>query len=386
MNYQSTHLVKTIQESATLKLSARAKALKAEGRSIVNFGAGEPDFNTDLTVIEKAFAKTKEGATKYTAVPGTPAARDAVAERISKDYGFSVERDEVLLSTGGKQAIYHALQALVEPGEEVLIPSPYWVSFPDMVKLVGGVPKFLPTDEEGVKLSILDQALTSKTKALILNSPSNPSGMLWSEARLKELGKFLKEKGLWLMSDDTYYRLVYPPHQFKSIVSLEPGLREQTVIIGSSSKSYAMTGWRLGWAIGPKPLIKDMAKLQGQVTSCPSSISQSALEVAVLERDSVCEDFLKIFDTRRKLMLDLLSKIEGLEWVDPKGAFYIFVRVSGRMKGRSVSDWSMQLLEKHGVCVIPGEPFGAPEYIRLSYALGEDAIREGISRIKEALA
>lgn len=383
-------LVSSFEESATLALAGRAKKLAAEGRSIINFGVGEPDFVTDAVLIERAHDAALKGQTKYTPVPGTLNLRKAIASRIEKDYGFRFETEEVLTSSGGKQAIYHFLQAVVDPGDEVIVLSPYWVSFPEMVKMVGGKPVIVRS-ADGPHGRILARdiasALTDRTKAIILNSPSNPSGFVMTKDELKEILDLLGRRDLWILSDDTYYSLCYTSEPWTSVPQLRPDLKDRFCVVGSASKSYAMTGWRLGWALGPKALIDAMAKLQSQVTSHACSLTQAAVEAAVTtEHDRLVNSYRSRFKERRDRMVARLGKIPQMAWLKPDGAFYVFIDVGDLMKpGRRVSQFAVDLLENHGVCAIPGEAFGEANFLRLSYALGEAQIDEGLERLEKAL-
>ncbi len=385
MTYQPNHLVKCFNESATLTIGARAKKLASEGRSIINFGLGEPDFKTPDAIIEAGRAAAMAGQTKYTAVAGSPELRSAVASRLSSDYGVNFKAEEVCAANGGKQSIFHFLQVLLEPGDEVLIPTPYWTSFPEMVKMVGGVPKIVRPKGNRLSAADLEAAITSKTKLFILNSPSNPSGLYFNADELKSFAAVLEKRGIWLMSDDTYYALVYPPHEWVSILKLAPGLRDRTCVIGSLSKSYAMTGWRLGWAVGPKALIDAIIKVQGQVTSGPSSVSQAAGIAALTTEHHWAAEFRSRYEKRRKVVLAALREIPGLKVPEPEGAFYSFFDLSGCIPASQVTAFCGELLEKHGVCLIPGEAFGEPGCVRLTYSLSESEILEGVGRIKKAL-
>ncbi|MDB5037278.1 MAG: Aminotransferase [Bacteriovoracaceae bacterium] len=379
-------MVSSFEESATLLLSGKAKKLSQQGRSIINFGVGEPDFNTPEAIIEKAYSAAKEGQTKYTAVAGIPSLRKAVADRLKADYQVDFNSaDEVLISSGGKQAIYHFLQAILEPGDEVLIPAPYWVSFPEMVKLVGGKPVIVASKGERMTAEDIRPLITKKTRLLILNSPSNPSGMVYTKEELASYLKVIESHPIWLMSDDTYYKLVYSPSEWSSVLKIRPDFRSRTCIIGSSSKTYAMTGWRLGWAVAPKPIIDAMIKLQSQVTSSACSLSQVAAEAALTTFHASSDEFHQRFSKRRDFIYEKALKIKGLKPIKPEGAFYLFVNFSEALKGRPVAEYAEELLEKHGVCVIPGVAFGAPDYARLSYALSEADIEEGLKRIQKSL-
>lgn len=383
--FKIASLVSSFEESATLALAAKAKKLAAEGKPVINFGVGEPDFVSDERLIDRAAQAAKKGATKYTPVNGNLSLRGAIAKRISGDYGVSYSADEVIVSAGGKQAIYHFLQSVLEPQDEVLIFSPYWVSFPEMVKLVGGKPVIVKPGADPV--AALQRAVSPKTKVLILNSPSNPSGQVWTRAELEGFLKVIESKPVWLMSDDTYYCLCYGQEPWISSVKLRPDFRDRTCIIGSSSKTYAMTGWRLGWALGPKELIAAMTKLQSQVTSNASSLTQAAVEMAVGELHSELSSRLREkFRARRDRMIAGLAKIKGLKWLEPAGAFYVFVDFSGALPaGASVTAFANELLEKSYVCAIPGEAFGEPSFLRFSYALSEAEIDEGLGRLEKAL-
>lgn len=386
MSLRLATLVSSFEESATLALSGRAKKMIEEGKNIVNFGVGEPDFNTPDLVIDAATAAARKGFTKYTAVPGLASTRKAVAQLLSKDYEVSYSADEVMLSAGGKQAIFHFLQSVIEPGDEVLILAPYWVSFPEMVKIVGGKPVIVqPSNGHRIQAGDLEKLMSPKTKAIILNSPSNPSGTVYSPDELTSFLSVLEKGNVWILSDDTYYHLVFEPARFSPLLRLKPKLRDRICVVGSASKSYAMTGWRIGWAVGPKPLIDAMTKIQSQVTSNPSSLSQKALEAAVTHSDEIVSGFRDIFRKRRDLALAELKTIPGLKWLEPDGAFYIFVNARPLLPEKaSVSAFCERALNEVGVCVIPGEPFGDPDFFRLSYALSETSIKEGISRLKTA--
>lgn len=381
-SFKPSSLLSQFEESATLALSGRAKKLAAEGRSIVNFGVGEPDFVTDGAIIDKAFEAARSGQTKYTLVQGNLSLRKAIASRVTSDYGVPYAPDEVIVSAGGKQTIFHFLQAIIEPKDEVLIFSPYWVSFPEMVKMVGGKPVIVRSSRS----EDVSKAITSRTKAMILNSPSNPSGQVFTRTEIEGFLKAIEPHPIWLMSDDTYYTLVYSNEPWVSPLSVRPEFKDRTLIVGSSSKSYAMTGWRVGWGLGPKPLIDAMTKLQSQVTSNACSVSQAAVEEAVASRHTALTTELREkFRARRAVMLEALGKIPGMTWMPPDGAFYVFIRVQPLLKGESATAFASRLLETHGVCAIPGEAFGEPEYLRLSYALSEAQIVEGVSRLEKAL-
>lgn len=386
MSFGTSRLVSSFEESATLLLSGKAKRLAQAGRSIINFGAGEPDFNTPEAVIERAYQAAKAGATKYTAVAGVPSLRKAVADRLREDYQVDFQSpEEVLISSGGKQAIYHFFQAVLEPDDEVLIPAPYWVSFPEMVKLVGGKPVIVHPKGARLTADDIQAAITPKTRLFVLNSPSNPSGEVFNPDELTSFLRAVEPHPIWVLTDDTYYSLVYSPAEWVSVLKLRPDFRSRTCVIGSTSKLYAMTGWRLGWAVAPKPIIEAMTKLQSQVTSSASHISQVAAEAALKDFHQSAEDFRLRFEKRKDFIYEKAKDIRGLKAAKPEGAFYLFADFSEALRGRPVAQYAEDLLEKHGVCIIPGVAFGAPNFARLSYALSEAEIEEGLKRIQASL-
>lgn len=375
--------VSSFAESATLALGARAKQMARDGKEVINFSLGEPDFNTPVSVIEAALQKARDGATKYTPVGGELTLRRAICDRMKADYGLSYEEKEVLVSNGGKQSIFHFLQAVINPGDEVLICKPYWTSFPEMVKLVEGKPVFIEHKKGRPDFEDLKSKISARSKAFILNSPSNPSGVVWRKEELEALKDILEPHAIWLLSDDTYDKLVYAPAQFFSFIQLFPSFRDRSCIVGSTSKSYAMTGWRLGWALGPQSLIGAMTKIQGQVTSGASSVSQAAAVVALKGSDAIVSDFLKLFASRRRKLLELLDAA-GISYMQPEGAFYCFLSLKPHLPAsQSVADFCEKLLVEKGVCLVPGEAFGEPDYARLSYALSENEIEEGLRRLIE---
>jgi len=385
MKYELAKLLSSFEESKTLALAARAKKLKSEGRPVISFASGEPDFLSPASVIKAAYDGAMAGQTKYTPVAGAPDCRRAIAKRVSTDYGVEFSAEEVAVSNGGKQAIYHFLQATLNAGDEVLIPRPYWTSFPEMVKMVGAKPIIVRSPAGRLRAEDLHAAISPRTRAFIYNSPSNPSGMVYTDEETKSFLEVIKPHPIWLMSDDTYYSLVYEPHRWTSALKLDPSFRDRTCIVGSASKSYAMTGWRIGWGIGPQVLIDGMVKLQGQVTSGASSLSQAGLIEAVGESHKEAEGFKTLFQRRRDLTIEKLSKIKGLSWMEPQGAFYVFIKLKGLLKSESVTEFCERLLEKNSVCMVPGEAFGEPDYARISYALSDAEIIEGIGRLEMAL-
>lgn len=379
-------LVDSFAESATLALAGRAKEMQSQGKSVINFAVGEPDFATPTPIIEAACEEAKKGATKYTPVGGQEKVREALASRLTTDYGVSFTANQLMLSNGAKQAIFHFLQSILRVGDEVVIPRPYWTSFPEMVKMQGAKPVFLPASAD-TGLGDLDQLgslMGEKTRLFILNSPTNPNGVVWDRALLQDLLKILKPYSTWILSDDTYYQLVYDPYQWASVLEVDPSVRERTCVVGSASKTYAMTGWRIGWASAPDHVLSAMKKLQGQVSSNPSSISQAALKAAVGSEHGSAQRLKDQFSKRRKFLLQLLEK-GAWEFHAPQGAFYLFLKLCPPLKPADVAAFCKNLLEEHGVCVVPGEAFGEPEYVRLSYALDEGQLEEGWRRLESAL-
>ncbi len=384
-----------LQESVTLAITAKAKKLRAEGRDVISFGAGEPDFDTPENIKRAGERAIKSGRTKYTPVGGIPELKEAVAAVYKKDYGIEYQPEEVLVSCGAKHSLYNLFQAVLDPGDEVIIPAPYWVSYPAMVKLAGGVPRIVKLSEKsGFRLSgeLVKKELTPRTKALIINSPSNPTGAVVPKQNLQDLAEIALEKDILIVSDEIYDKIVYDDTAVISIASLSKDVKEKTVVVNGVSKTYSMTGWRIGYALGPKDIIKAMTGIQSQSTSNPPSVSQwAALEALTGPQDEV-QRMVGEFSKRRDVMVEGLNAIEGVRCLMPSGAFYVFPNVSacygksfnGRTIGGSV-DLAEYLIEEAGVAVVPGGAFGEDECIRLSYATSMDEIKEGIKRIKEAL-
>ncbi len=384
-----------LQESVTLAITAKAKKLRAEGRDVISFGAGEPDFDTPENIKRAGERAIKSGRTKYTPVGGIPELKEAVAAVYKKDYGVEYSPEEVLVSCGAKHSLYNLFQAILDPGDEVIIPAPYWVSYPAMVKLAGGVPRIVKLSEEsGFRLSaeLVKKELTPRTKALIINSPSNPTGAVVPEENLGDLAELALENDLLIVSDEIYDKIVYDDTAVVSIASLSKDVKEKTVVVNGVSKTYSMTGWRIGYALGPKDIIKAMTGIQSQSTSNPPSVSQwAALEALTGPQDEV-QRMVGEFSKRRDVMVEGLNAIEGVRCLMPSGAFYVFPNVSAcygkSFKGRTIGgsvDLAEYLIEEAGVAVVPGGAFGEDECIRLSYATSMDDIKEGIKRIKEAL-
>jgi len=386
---------KAIKPSPTLAMAAKAKAMKAQGIDVVDFGVGEPDFDTPENVKQAGIKAIQSGCTKYTPAGGTDELKDAVVDKLKKDNGLVYERSQVLISCGAKHSLYNIAEALFDPGDEVIIPSPYWVSYPDQVILNDAVPVIVETTEqEGFRISAakLEKAITKRTKAFILNSPSNPTGLAYDRKTLEEIAAVAVKHRIYVISDEIYEKLVYDGFTHTSIASLNPEIKELTIVVNGVSKSHAMTGWRIGFAAGPTDVIKAMANIQSQSTSNPASISQKA----ALEALRGPQDFLPVmnaeFDKRRKYMVERLNKMKGVSCTLPVGAFYAFPNVSklyGRAAGgktiKNSADLAAYLLETAKVALVSGDSFGADAYIRLSYATSLEIIKKGMDRIEEAV-
>ena len=379
---------RAVQPSITLAISANAKAMRAAGRSVLDFSIGEPDFQTPDPIKEAAITAIRDGFTRYTAAGGIPELKAAIRKKYEEELNVTYEPGEILASNGGKHALHSVLQALLDPGDEVLIPAPYWLSYPDLVRLSGGKPVILNTRfDEGSKTTAgaLGAAITSRTKALILNSPSNPAGVLYSAEELKALASVVDSSGIVLISDDVYEKYVYDGRPFVNVLAVAPQLRERVVVINSASKTFAMPGWRIGYALGPVSIIAAATRIQGQATSCAGSISQKALTFAFQTDPEIVEGFRRSFEARRDLMLDGLRNIPGIRVQRPAGAFYLFVDVSGLMERvNGVSDsvtFCEYLLEHCGIAAVPGKAFGDDRCIRLSFVASDEDIDECIRRL-----
>jgi aspartate aminotransferase len=385
-----------IAPSATLAVDARAKALKAAGHDVIGFGAGEPDFPTPDHIVEAAVAAARDPRYhRYSPTSGLPELREAVAKKTARDSGWAVEPAQVLITNGGKQAVYNTFAALLDPGDEVLVPAPFWVTYPEAIQLAGGTAVPVATDETtGFKASVdqLERALTPRTKALLFVSPSNPTGAVYSPEQVEEIGRWALERGLWVITDEIYEHLVYGEHRFTSMPVVVPGLAEQCVVVNGVAKTYAMTGWRVGWMIGPRDVIDAATNLQSHATSNVSNVAQVAALAAVSGGLDDVARFREAFDRRRRLIHEGLDAIEGVRCLEPEGAFYAFpsfAAVLGRsIAGRrptSTLELADLLLEEARVAIVPGEAFGAPGYARMSYALGDADLVEGVSRIATVL-
>lgn len=386
-----------IKPSPTMAVTQKAAELKAAGRDVVGLGAGEPDFDTPENIKAAAIAAIEAGDTKYTAVAGTPALKEAIATKFKRDNGLDYASDQIIVGVGGKQVLYNALMASLNPGDEVIIPAPYWVSYPDMTLLADGTPVIIECGQEhGFKLQAdkLENAITDKTKWLILNSPSNPTGAAYSRDDMKAVTDVLmRHTDVWVMSDDMYEHLVYDGFTFVTPAQVEPGLFDRTLTINGVSKSYAMTGWRIGYAGGPAELIKAMSKVQSQSTSNPCSVSQAAAVEALNGPQDFIAERNTVFAERRDMVVELINDIEGLTCLIPEGAFYVYpscAALIGRKTPegkvlRGDGDFVTYLLEAEGVASVQGEAFGLSPYFRISYATSTEALSEACARIKRAV-
>ena len=381
--------------SATLAMSQKSSEMKAQGIDVINMSVGEPDFMTPDHVKEAGKKAIDDNFSKYSPVPGYPVLRDAISRKLKKENNLDYAPSEIIVGTGGKQGVCNAILALVNPGDEVVIPAPYWVSYPQMVKLAGGVPVVVPAGiEQDFKITAeqLEAAVTPKTKMIILCSPSNPTGSVYSKEELDALAKVvMSHEELYVLSDEIYEHINYIGGH--SSIAACPGMKERTVICNGVSKAYAMTGWRLGWVAAPEWIVKGLNKLQGQYTSGTSSVSQMAAVAAYGEDQSSVAEFREAFRRRRDLIVSLAKDIPGLEVNVPQGAFYLFPKCSsffGKSDGKHVinnsSDFAMYLLEEGRVATVGGDAFGSPDCFRMSYATSDDNIKEALRRIKEVLS
>ena len=388
--------IAAIAESATLAVDAKAKALKAAGRPVIGFGAGEPDFPTpDYIVSAAASAAGVPANHRYTPTPGLPELRDAIVAKTKRDSNYVITADQVLVTNGGKQSVYQAFATIIDPGDEVILPSPFWTTYPECIKLAGGKTVEVFADETQnylVSVEQLEAARTPKTKALLFCSPSNPTGSVYSPKQVKAIGEWALENNIWIIADEIYEHLLYDGAQAPSMPVVVPGLADSTIIINGVAKTYAMTGWRVGWMIGPKDVIKAATNLQSHLTSNVSNVSQRAAIAALTGDLSAVHKMGEAFDRRRKLIVGLLNDVPGFQCPMPTGAFYVYPSVKGALgktiRGK-VANTSAELatiiLDEVEVAAVPGEAFGPSGYLRFSYALGDEDIVEGIGRIKKLL-
>ena len=385
-----------IAESATLKVDAKAKALQAEGRPVISYAAGEPDFATPAHIVDAARAALDDPKNfRYTAAAGLPEMREAIAVKTARDSGWAVPASQVIVTNGGKQAVYQAFQVLLDPGDEVLLPAPYWTTYPEAIQLADGVPvEVFAGSDQGYKVTVdqLEAARTERTKVLLFVSPSNPTGAVYSPAETKAIGEWAESHGLWIIADEIYQNLVYEGVRAQSIVEAVPALTDRTILVNGVAKSYAMTGWRLGWMVGPADVMKGAANLQSHLSSNVNNVAQRGAIAALNGPQEPIEQMRLAFDRRRKLIVEELNKVPGFHCPTPEGAFYAYVDVTAAL-GREIAGvtptTSLELadliLSEAEVAAVPGEAFGPSGYLRFSYALGDDALVEGIQRIQRLL-
>jgi aspartate aminotransferase len=389
--------VAAITESATLAVDAKAKALKAAGEPVIGFGAGEPDFPTPGHIVEAAADACRDPRNhRYTPAAGLPELREAIAAKTRRDSGYEVGTQQVLVTNGGKHAIFNTFAALIDPGDEVLLPAPYWTTYPEPIRLAGGTPVVLPTEVgNGFRVTVdqLEAALTPRTKALVFVSPSNPAGTVYPPEDVEAIGRWAAERGVWVVTDEIYEHLTYGHHTFSSIPTLVPEVRDRCVVLNGVAKTYAMTGWRVGWLIGPPDVIKAATNLQSHTTSNVANVSQRAALAAVTGSLDAVAAMRQAFERRGQTMYKLLSGIPGVDILEPQGAFYAFPNLSAHVgrtiRGRTVGstiELCELLLDEVKVAIVPGEAFGTPGYARLSFALGDDDLGEGCRRIVDLLA
>ena len=386
-----------IAESATLAVDAKAKALKAAGRPVIGFGAGEPDFPTPDYIVQAAIAACSVPANhRYTPAAGLPALREAVAAKTARDSGLTVEAADVLITNGGKQSVYQAFATLLDPGDEVLLPAPYWTTYPEAITLAGGVPVPVVADESAGYLVDLDQleaALTPRTKVLLFCSPSNPTGAVYPPEQVAAIGRWASEKGIWVITDEIYEHLVYGDAVHVSMPVVAPEIADRCIVVNGVAKTYAMTGWRVGWMIGPRDAIKAATNLQSHLTSNVCNVAQQAALTAVSGPLDAVDGMRRAFDRRRQLIVGLLDAIPHVSCPEPEGAFYAYPSVRGLIgksfdgvRPASSGELAALVLDKAEVAVVPGEAFGTPGYFRLSYALSDDDLVTGVTRMAEFLS
>ncbi|WP_405795755.1 pyridoxal phosphate-dependent aminotransferase [Streptomyces sp. NBC_01506] len=389
--------VGAISESATLAVDAKAKALKAAGRPVIGFGAGEPDFPTPDYIVEAASAACHDPKYhRYTPAGGLPELKAAIVAKTLRDSGYEIDPAQVLVTNGGKQAIYEAFAAILDPGDEVIVPAPYWTTYPESIRLAGGVPVDVVADETtGYRVSVeqLEAARTERTKVVLFVSPSNPTGAVYSREDTEAVGRWAVEHGLWVMTDEIYEHLVYGDAEFTSLPTVVPELRDKCVVVNGVAKTYAMTGWRVGWIVGPKDVVKAATNLQSHATSNVANVSQAAAIAALTGGLDAVDEMRTAFDRRRGTIVRMLNEIDGVVCPEPEGAFYVYPSVKallgkeirGKRPASSV-ELATLILEEAEVAVVPGEAFGTPGYLRLSYALGDEDLVEGVARLQKLLA
>jgi aspartate/methionine/tyrosine aminotransferase len=383
-----------VEPSATLAITAKAKALRAAGAPVIGFGAGEPDFPTPEPIIEAAVAAVHDPVShKYTPAAGLPALREAIAAKTLRDSGYDVDASQIVVTNGGKHAVYQTCQVLLDPGDEVLLPAPYWVTYPSAIALAGGTTVVVPADESTnftVSVEDLELACTDRTKMLIFVSPSNPTGAVYTEDQVRAIGEWAAHKGIWVMTDEIYEHLVYGDTEFTSMPAVVPEIRDRCVVVNGVAKTYAMTGWRVGWMIGPPSVSGGATRIQSHLSSNVNNIAQSAALAAVSGPLDAVVEMRAAFDRRRRTMHRLLEAIDGVTCIEPQGAFYAFPNMQGLLNREiegTVASSTLELadvfLEKANVAIVPGEAFGASGYARLSFALSDEDLVEGLTRITD---
>jgi aspartate/methionine/tyrosine aminotransferase len=391
---RTSHRLAAIAPSATLAVDSKAKALQAAGENVIGFGAGEPDFPTPAHIVEAAVAACRDPKNhKYTPAGGLPELKEAIAAKTLRDSGYQVKGSQVLVTNGGKHAVFTAFAALCDPGDEVICPAPYWTTYPEAITLAGGTPVVIETaDETGFKVTVeqLEAACTDRTKVLLFVSPDNPSGSVYTPAEVAAIGRWAVERGVWVITDEIYEHLTYGPHEFSSMPTLVPDVAEQCIVVNGVAKTYAMTGWRVGWMIGPDDVMKAANNFQSHATSNVANVAQRAALAAVSGGLDDVAMMRAAFERRGTIMHKMLSEIPGVTCIEPQGAFYCFPNVSGllgRPLGGATAQTTLELadlvLEQVKVAFVPGEAFGAPGYARLSFALGDDDLVEGITRLAD---
>ncbi len=384
--------IAAVAASATLAIDAKAKAMKAAGEPVIGFGAGEPDFPTPAAIVDAAAAACRDPKNhRYTPVPGLPELREAIAAKTGRDTGFDVPAAQVLVTNGGKQAVEQAFATILDPGDEVLLPAPYWTTYPEVIRLTGAIPIELPTTEAtGFKPTVeqLEEARTPRTKALLLCSPSNPSGAVCSREEIEAIGRWADEHDVWVVTDEIYEHLTYGSAAMHSLPVVVPSMADRTIVVNGVAKTYAMTGWRVGWLIGPLDVVKAATNLQSHATSNVCNVAQRAALEAVSGDLAAVHEMRSAFDRRRHLIHRMLNEIEGLTCPEPEGAFYAFPNLRGLLTDDvpTTLDLAARVLEEAKVAFVPGEAFGAPGYARFSYALGDADLEEGITRLQKLFA
>lgn len=393
MKHSLAKKLDAVKPSLTLSITSKEKEMRSRGIDVIGFGAGEPDFDTPDNIKKAAIKSIENGFTKYTHSGGMPELKKAVQAKFRRENSLDYGLDQIIINCGAKHSLYSIFQVMLNGGDEVIIPAPYWVSYPDMVLLADGKPVILPTREEHnfeIDIRELEKSITERTKAIVLNSPSNPTGCVYSPGKLKEMAGFLSDKNIYVVSDEIYEHMVYDGAKAMSIASLSEEMKEKTIIVNGVSKTYSMTGWRIGYAAGPKEIIKAMDTLQSQSTSNPTSISQAAAVEALNGEQHAIKNMVMEFCERRDYIVNALNEIPGITCRKPAGAFYVFPKISGlygrKYEGHAIAgslDFSSLLLEQAKVAVIPGIGFGDDRHVRLSYACSMDNIRKGMERIRE---